>query len=72
MWRIIGVFSVEDEDGNWDTRIKLVRNESIGYNYWNTTNVNGYHGVIPVVYLKPNIKIISGDGSEYKPYQLEL
>ena len=35
-------------------------------------NVNGYHGVIPVVYLKPNIKIISGDGSEYKPYQLEL
>ena len=32
-WRIIGVFLTEDENGNIENRIKLIRNESIGNDY---------------------------------------
>ena len=39
-WRIIGVFPTEDENGNIENRIKLIRNASIGNNYWNTTRVS--------------------------------
>ena len=39
-WRIIGVFPTEDENGNIENRIKLIRNESIGDYYWNTTQVS--------------------------------
>lgn len=45
LWRIIGVFETEDENGNTDRRIKLVRNNSIGNFSWdaseNTTD-GGY------------------------------
>ena len=40
VWRIIGVFPTEDENGNIENRIKLIRNESIGSYYWNTTQVS--------------------------------
>ena len=40
VWRIIGVFPVDDGNGNIENRIKLIRNESIGNNYWNTTRVS--------------------------------
>ena len=32
IWRIIGVFSVDDGEGNWEQRIKLVRGSVISYN----------------------------------------
>ena len=38
-WRIIGVFPTDDGTGNMEYRIKLIRNESIGNKYWNTTQV---------------------------------
>ena len=38
-WRIIGIFPVDDGTGNMEYRIKLIRNESIGNKYWNTTPV---------------------------------
>ena len=34
VWRIIGVFPVDDGNGNIENRIKLIRNESIGERYW--------------------------------------
>ncbi len=34
IWRIIGVFPTEDENGNIENRIKLIRNESIGTYSW--------------------------------------
>ena len=34
VWRIIGVFPTEDENGNIENRIKLIRNESIGEYAW--------------------------------------
>ena len=34
VWRILGVFPVDDGNGNIENRIKLIRNESIGERYW--------------------------------------
>ena len=34
-WRIIGVFPTDDGTGKIESRIKLIRNESIGNYYWN-------------------------------------
>ena len=39
VWRIIGVFPTDDGTGNIENRIKIIRNESIGNKYWNTTKV---------------------------------
>ena len=40
LWRIIGVFTVEDENGNKEQRIKIIRNESIGSKAWDSNDVN--------------------------------
>ena len=40
LWRIIGVFTVEDANGNKEQRIKIIRNESIGNYAWDSNNVN--------------------------------
>ena len=40
LWRIIGVFTVEDVSGNKEQRIKIIRNESIGSKAWDSNNVN--------------------------------
>ena len=51
LWRIIGVFTVEDGNGNTEQRIKIVRNEilssemawdSNGANEWSTATLNTY------------------------------
>ena len=36
-WRIIGVIPTEDTNGNVENRFKIIRDESIGDMYWNTT-----------------------------------
>ena len=41
-WRIIGVFPTDDGTGNIENRIKLIRNESIGNKYWDTSNSNNW------------------------------
>ena len=41
LWRIIGVFTVEDGNGNWEQRIKIVRNEKLSSKKaWDSNNVN--------------------------------
>ena len=40
LWRIIGVFTVEDENGHKEQRIKIIRNESIGNYVWDSNKVN--------------------------------
>ena len=40
LWRIIGVFTVEDASGNKEQRIKIIRNESIGSYKWASNGVN--------------------------------
>ena len=41
-WRIIGVFPTDDGTGNIENRIKLIRNESIGFKYWDTGDINNW------------------------------
>ena len=40
LWRIIGVFTVEDASGNKEQRIKIIRNGSIGNYKWDSNKVN--------------------------------
>ena len=42
MWRIIGVFPTDDGTGKIENRIKLIRNESIGEYYWNTSRTSNW------------------------------
>ena len=44
VWRILGVFPVDDGTGKIEYRIKLIRNESVGDNYWNNCEYNGSVG----------------------------
>ena len=39
VWRIIGVFPTDDGTGNIENRIKLIKDQSIGNNYWNNVSV---------------------------------
>ena len=40
LWRIIGVFDVDDGTGKIEKRLKIVRNESIGNYAWDSNNSN--------------------------------
>ena len=40
LWRIIGVFTVEDASGNKEQRIKIIRNESVGSYKWDSKGFN--------------------------------
>ena len=57
VWRIIGVFPTDDGTGNIENRIKIIRDQSIGNNYWNTTQVaststyNNWTGATLMKYL---------------------
>ena len=42
LWRIIGVFTVDDGTGNKEERLKIMRNESIGDFVWDTNNTNDW------------------------------
>ena len=37
-WRILGVFPTDDGNGNIENRIKIIRDQSIGNKYWDTSN----------------------------------
>ena len=39
-WRIIGVFPVDDGTGKIENKIKLIRNASVGTQFWNSTQVS--------------------------------
>ena len=41
-WRIIGVFSVDDGSGIYESRLKIIRNDSIGNMYYNVNGTNNY------------------------------
>ena len=44
IWRILGVFKTEDKKGNKDFRIKLIRNSSIGYYSWDSSDSTVFNG----------------------------
>ena len=41
-WRIIGVFPTDDGNGNIESRIKIIKDQSIGNKYWDTTGLNNW------------------------------
>ena len=41
-WRILGVFPTDDGTGNIENRIKLIKDQSIGNKYWNTSDSNNW------------------------------
>ena len=75
-WRIIGVFPTDDGTGKIESRIKIIRNESIGNKYWNNctdtnrdylcddgnTNYNNWTGATLNTYL--NGTYLTGLSSE--------
>lgn len=62
-WRIIGVFATQNENGIWNNRIKLIRNDSIGNKQWDTNHANVWENSSLQNYLNDNFKqtIISED-----------
>ena len=42
VWRILGVFPTDDGTGNIENRIKLIKDQSIGNKYWNTSDSNNW------------------------------
>ena len=42
LWRIIGVFTVDDGTGKEEERLKIIRDESIGDMQWNSTDYNNW------------------------------
>ena len=44
VWRIIGVFPIDDGTGKMENRIKLIRNESIGNKKWTSAYSNNWVG----------------------------
>ena len=52
LWRIIGVFKdIEDETGKKETRIKILRNENIGFSGWNDYVTNDWPSATLQTYL---------------------
>ena len=51
LWRIIGVFTVEGEDGNKEQRMKIIRNESIRSMAWNSNYNNNWQTASLNTYL---------------------
>ena len=51
IWRIIGIFEVEDENGNKEERIKIIRNNSIGKLPFDENYSNNYSNSTLKAYL---------------------
>ena len=52
LWRIIGVFTVEDGNGNTEQRIKIIRNEKLSSRMaWNSNNINEWSTATLNTYL---------------------
>ena len=41
-WRIIGIFPTDDGIGNIENRIKIIKDQSIGNKYWDTSGSNNW------------------------------
>ena len=73
LWRIIGVFTVEDLSGNKEQRIKIIRDESIGDYSWNSNGSNDWATASLQAYLNGDYynslseeaKVMIGDAKYY-------
>ena len=63
MWRIIGVFDVDDGTGKVEKRVKIIRDESIGNYSWDTSTYNSGQGINE--WSQADLKILLNDGDYY-------
>ena len=65
MWRIIGVFDVDDGKGNIEKRVKIIRDESIGLYSWDSSesSINGRYGINE--WSQADLKILLNEGDYY-------
>jgi len=67
LWRIIGVMeNIDDGTGKKETRIKLIRNESIGNYSWDTTAINVNSGYGTSEWSQSKIKSLLNEGPYWK------
>ena len=57
LWRIIGVFETDDGTGNYEKRVKIIRNDSLGNNQWNASNINEWVDSTMQLYLNDTYTI---------------
>ena len=66
IWRIIGVFSVDDGKGNWEQRIKLVRGSALPDAIaWDTNSTNEWTTASLELFLNGDYLTRQGDTSDY-------
>jgi len=63
LWRIIGVFDVDDGTSKVEQRVKLIRNESIGDLAWDTSTYNSGYGINE--WTQADLKILLNEGDYY-------
>jgi len=63
MWRIIGVFDVDDGKGNIEKRVKIIKNVSIGELSWDKSTNNGSFGINE--WSQADLKILLNEGDYY-------
>jgi len=63
LWRIIGVFDVDNGTGNIEKRVKIIRDESIGDIAWDTSTYNGGYGINE--WTQSDLKILLNEGDYY-------
>ncbi len=61
IWRIIGVFKVQTENNEWEDRIKIIRNTSIGNIIWDSNKQNNWPN--SSLYSTLNIDYYNRNGS---------
>lgn len=60
---LIGVFSVDDGNGNYEERVKLIRNDSLGNKQWDASNVSEWVVSTMQIYLN-DIYTLDDDSKE--------
>ena len=64
LWRIIGVFDVDDGTGKIEKRMKIIRNESIGNYSWDNSKPESYYGTNNWLVARLNYLLNLGHESE--------
>ena len=64
LWRIIGVFDVDDGTGKIEKRMKIIRNESIGNYSWDNSKTESYYGTNNWLVARLNYLLNPGHESE--------
>ena len=71
-WRIIGVFDTDDGNGNYEERVKLIKDESLGDKQWDSNNVSEWVGSTMQTYLNDTYILDDASKEMIKPSKYYL